>query len=64
MTKARLSGRGPGLQFLFFLMAPEAAVSIFLAHLFFVETTEFERPKIQVPNTVVDPPGRHIRRRR
>jgi hypothetical protein len=35
-------------------MAPEAAVSIFDAHLFFVETTEFQGAKIQVPNTVVD----------
>ncbi len=35
-------------------MAPEAAVSIFDAHIFFAETTEFEWTKIQVPNNVVD----------
>ena len=35
-------------------MAPEAAVSIFDAHLFFAETTEFQWPKIHVPNSVVD----------
>jgi hypothetical protein len=35
-------------------MAPEAAVRVFDAHLFFAETTEFQRPKIQVPNSVVD----------
>ena len=35
-------------------MAPEAAVSIFDAHVFFAETTEFQWPKIHVPNSVVD----------
>ena len=35
-------------------MAPEAAVSIFDAHLFFAWTTEFQRPKVDVPNSVVD----------
>ncbi len=35
-------------------MVPEAAISIFNAHVFFAETTEFQRAKIHVPNTVVD----------
>ena len=35
-------------------MAPEAAVSVFDTHVFFAETTEFQRPKIHVPNSVVD----------
>ncbi len=35
-------------------MAPEAAVSIFNAHVFFAEATEFQGAKIHVPNSVVD----------
>ena len=39
---------------MFLLMAPEAAVSIFDSHVLFAETTEFQRSKIHVPNSVVD----------
>ena len=39
---------------MFLLMAPEATVSIFYAHLFFAEAAEFQWPKIHVPNSVVD----------
>ncbi len=35
-------------------MAPEAAESVLDTHVFFAETTQFERAKIHVPNSVVD----------
>ena len=46
--------RGHGLQFLFLLMAPEAAIFVFNAHVLFAETTEAQRAKVNVPDLVVD----------